>query len=111
MRRKALDAAVTAFSKGLPLYPQNRWMLLGMGEALDGLERFDEAEPYYARVMAWNPTSADVRFFYGKHLRTAGRLSEAEQQFKKSLELYWNVAALKGLQSLAKAAEVPAATQ
>ncbi len=111
MRRKALDAAVTAFSKGLPLYPQNRWLLIGMGEALDGLDRYDEAEPYYARAIAWNPTSADICFFYAKHLRTAGRLSEAEQQFKKSLDLYWNVAALKGLQSLAKAAQLPGPAQ
>ena len=67
--------------------------------------------PRHLKCLEWNPTSADIRAFYANHLRSAGRLQEAQEQFKKSLDLYWTYAAAKGLQGLVKASEPPAPTQ
>lgn len=96
------QAAVDAFSRGLPLFPQERWLLLGLGEALDALGRFSEAEHCFQTALHWDPASAEIRALYGIHLRTAGRRSDAEEQFKKSLALRYTWAAANGLQTLAE---------
>jgi O-antigen ligase/Flp pilus assembly protein TadD len=101
--RDAFTAAVTAFRNGLRLYPQDQWMLIGLGSALDGLGRFAEARPIYEEAIRWNPTSAPIHLYFATHLRLAGQFDEAERMYRKSLDLYWNQGALYGLDLLAKA--------
>lgn len=95
-------AAVEAFRKGLRYFPRDQWLLLGMGEALDALKQFEEAEAVYARTLLWNPKSATIRARYATHLRLAGKLDEAEAEYKRSIALYWTHEAAIGLQQLAK---------
>ncbi len=102
--------AVAAFRKGLELYPQEQWLLVGLGSALDGLGRFEEARPIYQKAIAWNPTSGPIHLYYATHLRLAGKYDEAETMYKKSLQLYWNQGALAGLELLAKARQAQASS-
>src|SRR5207249_9869598 len=102
--------AVAAFRKGLELYPQEQWLLVGLGSALDGLGRFEEARPIYQKAIAWNPTSGPIHLYYATHLRLAGKYDEAETMYKKSLQLYWNQGAVAGLELLAKALQVQASS-
>ncbi len=95
--------AVEAFSKARQLYPQDQWTLIGLGAALDGLGRFAEARPVYLEAIRWNPASAPIYLYFATHLRLAGSFDEAEKMYKKSIELYWNIGAVKGLELLAKA--------
>ena len=97
------QAAAQAFERGLKLYPHEQWLMLGMGGALDGLRRYKEADAIYQRATEWNPTSAVVRYQHGAHLLLAGRFDEAEAEFKKSLECWFNPAALHGMERLAEA--------
>jgi O-antigen ligase len=97
-----LKGAVQAYGKGLALFPRDRYLLLGMGWSLDGLKRFDEAEPYYKEVMAWEPNSAQIRAYYALHLHSAGKLEEAEAEYNSSMKISWNWAAHNGLERLAK---------
>jgi len=99
----AFTSAVEAFLQGRRLYPQEQWILIGLGSALDGLGRFVEARPIYEEAIRWNPTSAPIHLYYATHLRLAGQFDEAERMYKKSIELYWNVGAIRGLELLAKA--------
>jgi O-antigen ligase len=100
---KAFTAAVESFRAGLKLYPQDQWMLIGLGSALDGLGRYDEALPVYQEAIRWNPSSAPIHLYYATHLRLAGKFDEAERTYKRSIDLYWNLGAVRGLELLAKA--------
>lgn len=106
--RESFNAAVDAFRKGIEYYPQEQWLLVGLGSALGELGRFEEAEPVFQQAVRWNPTSAYIRTYYATHLRLARKFPEAEAQYKKSLALYWNQGALHGLELLAKARDVKA---
>jgi O-antigen ligase len=101
--RAAFAAAVESFRKGIRLYPQEQWMMIGLASALDGLGQFAEARPIYEQAIKWNPSSAPIHLYFATHLRLAGRFDEAERTYKKSLELYWNLGAVRGLELLAKA--------
>jgi len=103
--------AVAAFRKGLALYPQEQWLLIGLGSSLDGLGRFEEARPIYKKAIDWNPTSGPIYLYYATHLRRAGKYDEAEAMYKKSLQLYWNSAAVVGLELLAKARQGQASSR
>lgn len=105
--RAAFADAALAFENGLILYPRDQWLLVGLGESLDQLGRFAEAEPVFRRAVEWNPASFTVRYHYATHLRLSGRLAEAEAEYKKSLGLYYNPAALRGLELLASARGAP----
>ena len=94
--------AVDAFRSGLRLYPQEQWLLVGLGSALDGLHRFDEARPIYEEAIRWNPRSPQIHTYYATHLRLAGQFDEAEAMYKRSLELFWSPSATAGLELLAK---------
>ena len=94
-------AASNSFSQGVALFPQERWLRLGLAEAMDALGEFGEAESHYQSAMRWDPNSAEVRALYAMHLRTGGHLAEAEEHFKKSLALRYTFAAAQGLQKLA----------
>jgi len=98
--------AAQAYSNSLPLFPQDRYLLLGMGWSLDALKRFDEAEPYFKEVVTAEPNSAQIRAFYASHLHSAGKLDQAEQEYNNSMKLYWNVMAHNGLERLAKERKV-----
>lgn len=99
----AYTTAVDAFRAGHKLYPQDQWILIGLGSALDGLRRFEEARPIYEEAVRWNPNSAPIYLYYATHLRLAGKFDEAERMYKKSIDLYWNPGAVRGLELLAKA--------
>jgi Flp pilus assembly protein TadD len=76
--------------------------MVGLGEALDALQRFDEADTIFRRATEWNPTSAVMHYHRATHLRLAGRDPEAAAEFKKSLECSYNPAALRGMELLAR---------
>jgi len=101
--RNSYKAAVEAFRKARQLYPQDQWMLVGLASSLDGLGQFAEARTIYEEAIRWNPSSAPIHLYFATHLRLAGHFDEAERVYKKSLELYWNLGAIRGLELLAKA--------
>ncbi len=101
-------SAIESFRIGLKLYPQEQWLMVGLGSALDGLGRFEEARPVYEEALRWNPTSSQIYLYFATHLRLAGRFDEAEAMYKKSLSLHSNHGALVGMELLAKARQTPA---
>jgi tetratricopeptide (TPR) repeat protein len=103
LAQSSFNKAIEIFHAGLNIYPQEQWLLVGLGSALDELERFDEAAKVYQEAIRWNPTSAQILTCYATHLRVAGQLDEAEAMYKKSLDLLWNPAAITGLELLAEA--------
>ena len=97
-----LESGVDAYRKGLALFPQDRYLLLGIGWCLDGLHRFEEAEPFFKTLIAQEPDSFQIHAHYATHLHTAGKWDEAEAEYNLSMKLYPSLAAVKGLERLAK---------
>jgi len=95
-------AAFHAYTNGLSLFPQDRYLLLGAGWSLDGLRRFDEAEHFFKKIVEEEPNSPQISAYYAIHLHSAGKLDEAEAEYNRSIKLYWNPAAAEGLARLTK---------
>ena len=95
-------AAEEAFAIALKLYPQDRWLLLHMGWALDNQDRPDEARPFFERAVEWDPRSHVVRGYYAAHLHKAGKLTEAKRQYEISWKLGNSDFVRIGLERLAK---------
>jgi O-antigen ligase/Flp pilus assembly protein TadD len=93
-------AALEAYQRGLKLFPQERWMWLGAGEALSALGRWAEADGYFRSAVFWDPVSPTIRVSYGAYLCQSGRLDEAEEQYRQSLALWSNPAAVMGLEKV-----------
>jgi O-antigen ligase len=101
-RAPSFRAAADSLRKAVDLFPQDRDLLAMLGEALDELGHFDEAEQIFARALAWDPNSHQMRFYYGRHLAKAGKKDLAVASYQQSLRLYWNWAAHWGLEELKK---------
>lgn len=72
---------------------------------LSRIGEFDRASEIYARLLAEYPQNARVWLSYGHVLKTAGRLDESVEAYRKSIELdgqlgeaYWSIANLKTYQ-------------
>ena len=97
-----LKGAVHSYRKGLALFPQDRYLILGMGWSLDALKEFEESESYFKQVVAAEPNSPQIHAYYALHLHSASKWDEAEAEYNKSMTLGWNWAAKLGLERLAK---------
>lgn len=80
LRGPALERAVAAYQQGLKVFPQseNHWVRLG--QSLDGLARFPEAEVAYRNAMALDPALGILHAYYAAHFQARGREEEAEAQ-------------------------------
>jgi superkiller protein 3 len=58
-----------------------------LGVALDGQQRFREAESYHKRALAADPRSIDVLGNFGNHLLAAGDEQGAQQAYRKITEI------------------------
>jgi O-antigen ligase len=101
-RAASFGAAADSLRRAVDLFPQDRDLLAMLGEALDELGRFEEAEQVFARALAWDPNSHQMRFYYARHLAKAGKKDLAVASYEQSLRLYWNLAAHLGLEELKK---------
>ena len=89
LRREQLLLAVDAFSKAEQLFPQDVANLLRMGQTLDALKRYDEAEILYKRAIAGDPNRGVIYGYYGTHLEVMGKLDESKAAYKKRQQ-YWD---------------------
>jgi O-antigen ligase len=80
MRRPYLETAAAFFQEGLQLFPQEENLWIRLGQTLDGLQRFDEAEAAYLEALKWDPNLWVLRQFYAAHLRAQGYAAEAAEQ-------------------------------
>lgn len=88
-RIEYFEAAVEAYQRGLMLFPQDEHTLIRLGETLNALGRFKEAEILFQAAIALDRNLGKVHAYYAWHLATVGRTEEAEERFEtaKSLNL------------------------
>lgn len=75
------EQAANAYRHAMRLAPAAVDAQTGMGAALFGLGRPDEAVEYFARAVELAPASAPRRLDLARALRRAGRLAEAERTY------------------------------
>lgn len=78
--KKALDH----FRSAHRLYPQNADISATVGRMLDSLGRYDEAEEWYLKALAWGDGSRLIHWYYADHLQAMKRYDEA-------LHHYWRI--------------------
>jgi protein O-GlcNAc transferase len=78
-------AAVAAIGKASSLAPDEARFALGLGQALQALERWPEAAAAYRRVLAREPDSIDAHIALGVVLQRAGELEPAAAAYRAVL--------------------------
>ncbi len=96
-RNAALRSAVDDYGEAIKLFPQDGLLHLGMAQALDDLQRFDEAEICFQRAMSADPNSGYLRARYGHHFLARGDLDGAEREFKRAQEINPDIYGPQGL--------------
>jgi O-antigen ligase/Tfp pilus assembly protein PilF len=81
---KALDH----FRAAHRLYPQNADISATVARNLDAQGRFDEAEEWHRKALAWGDGSRLIHGFYADHLMVMGRYEEALQHYWAILHKY-----------------------
>ena len=94
------ETAAEAFQEGLLLFPQDTRLLLKLGQTLDILERFPEANVILTRAISNDPNFGNVYAYYGVHFLAQYRIKEAREYFAKANQLGGNEMAGLGLQQI-----------
>jgi tetratricopeptide (TPR) repeat protein len=87
LRRTPFELAVAAYDASLRAFPQDENVWVRRGQALDGLQRFTEAETCFLTALRLDPNLGALYWYHAAHLRRVGREDEAEQQEARGLEL------------------------
>ena len=86
-KRPSLEAAVGAYTKALELFPEDEHVWVRLGETLDDLGRFKEAERAFRRAVELDPNLGVLRAYLANHLALVGRDSEAAAEIQEAIRL------------------------
>jgi O-antigen ligase len=73
------EEAIASYRKGLEYFPQDENLWVRMGQALDGLTRFEEAEEAYRQAITLDPSLGILYAYYGAHFRLKGEEESAKK--------------------------------
>jgi len=72
VRQHYFEQAIDAYRKGLAYFPENENLWVRMGQCLDGIYEFGEAEEAYLSAIKTDPNLGILYAYYAAHLRLAG---------------------------------------
>lgn len=87
LRASYMRTAVEAYRRGLEIFPQHESMLIRMGQSLDALGLYDEAEDAFQKALKADPNLGVTYGYYGTHLNAMGRKEEAAEAYKTGRHL------------------------
>lgn len=87
LRNNYFATALSAYTRGLELFPQDEHMLVRMAQTLDSLGRFNEAEAAFQSAIKADPNLGVIYGYYGAHLQAMGRLDESKAAYEKGQKL------------------------
>jgi len=73
------EEAIAAYRKGLEIFPQDENFWVRLGQSLDGVTRFEEADEAYRQAIALDPSLGVLYAYYGAHLRLMGEEESAKK--------------------------------
>ncbi len=87
LRKSYLVPAVTAYQKGLEIFPEDENALVRLGQCYDGMGRFDEAEEVFIKAIRCDPKLGILYDFYAAHLKLQGKTADMESISAKARDL------------------------
>jgi protein O-GlcNAc transferase len=87
LQDRRADAALALIERACSAAPDEARYQLGLGQALQALDRWSEAASAYRRVLKSEPESVDALFALGVALQRTGELSQASEAYGKVLAL------------------------
>jgi tetratricopeptide (TPR) repeat protein len=79
---------VAAYDAALRAFPQDENVWVRRGQALDGLQRYAEAETCFLTAIELDPNLAALYWYYAAHLRRVGREADVDVQLTKAIQLH-----------------------
>ena len=83
----ANENAARYYRLSLKERPRHASSMIGLGESLRRLKKFEEAEPYLRKHLQYNPKNAHALRALGDVLIRLGQPAEAKKWISKSLEI------------------------
>jgi len=87
LRSQLFGQAVEAYQKSLAEFVQNENAWARLGQALDGLGRFEDADGAYRRALELDPLLGVLHLYYSKHLEARGNVEDALRVRERGLRL------------------------
>ncbi|MDW8308543.1 MAG: O-antigen ligase family protein [Verrucomicrobiales bacterium] len=81
------EQAIRWYSRGTNAHPYDGYNFMGIGMCLDWLERFEEAEPFFARANELDPNGYFMAAQIGRHYALKGEYAAARPWLERSLRL------------------------
>jgi tetratricopeptide (TPR) repeat protein len=81
LKASLLRKALAEFQEANRLFPQDVYILMAIGNCLDGLGMPEAAEAPYLSAIEWAPNYQETRLSYAIHLHRMGRFDEAEKAY------------------------------
>ncbi len=88
LRRTPFELAILAYDASLRVFPQDENVWVRRGQALDGVQRFAEAENSFLTALRLDPNLGALYWYYAAHLRRVGREEEIDAQVAKAVALH-----------------------
>ncbi|MEM7147848.1 MAG: O-antigen ligase family protein [Verrucomicrobiota bacterium] len=85
LKESMLRKAAEEFEASRQLFPQDIYVLMALGNCLDGLGVHDAAEERFLEALEWAPTYQSTRLAYAVHLHRMGRFDEAKEAYELAL--------------------------
>jgi len=79
--------AVKCYEKAIEINPENSATHNNLGNLLDDLKRFEEAETEYRKAIEINPEYSEAHYNLGVLLQKRERFEEAETEYRKAIEI------------------------
>ncbi len=94
---KTFKKGIEYFNKALEAEPNNFYALFGMADCYRGLNLHRESLGYWNRILAINPENKVILTRAGDAYRSMGAFDEAEENYKKALNIEFDAYAILGL--------------
>ena len=82
LRPPFFTAAIADFDRALALFPRDSVAWLRLGQALDGLRLFPQAQEAYTTALRLDPQQGNLHAWYAAHLRLRGLEEDARKELK-----------------------------
>jgi tetratricopeptide (TPR) repeat protein len=108
LRQSFLEKAVAAFRQGLERFPGDERSLVRLGQALDGLNRYDEADAAYQEAIQHDPSLGILYAYYAAHFKILGMTEAAQKCYKAANSFGAENAAQTGMSEVRSILEIGA---
>jgi tetratricopeptide (TPR) repeat protein len=101
-KMKAYRRGIEYFSKALEKEKDNFYALFGLADCYRGLNQHEESLTYWNRILEKDPHNKVILTRAGDAYRAMGKLAQAEEFYRKALNIEYDAYAVLGLALIAK---------